>query len=320
MSFGANTVERRVTIPDLPEISELSADDWTLLLSPTQWLGHATPEEFLGISGNDVLDIVPAAEVDACFAEHQIRRSGDARVRQCLLDADVRCIAHALSALLSLSTDATRELIPEQILTVIGDQPVEFDHIGVEIFGKLEWYIELFDRAYAPLGINVVHEHIFPSVQVRRALAYDESLKDVRIGRIYFAHGDNEVNLEVFEATQSWRYIALRQAALYAHLRKDAKLDGAFSRLLHNADVELEPVGHVAFRVPCAETVEAIQSVLLREQESSDSAMRPYVQQVFFNPSDGSTNTKFVVSTELASRLSVDSQIIEIVSYSSPED
>jgi hypothetical protein len=319
LSRGSNILERRVSVPDLPEISELSVEDWTRLLSPHGWLGHVTPEEFLGISGDDVFSIVSAAEIDACFAEHLIRRSGDALVRKCILDADVRCIAHALSALLSLSTDATRDLIPGQIREVIGGQSVQFDHIGIEIFGRLEWYIELFDQAYAPLGINVVHDHIFPSVQVRQALAYDENLKDVRIGRIYFAHGDVEVNLEVFEATQSWRYIALRQAALYAHLRKAEKLDGAFSRLLRNAGVELEPVGHVAFRVPGAETVEAIQNVLLREQKVPESGIRPYVQQVFFNPSDGSTNTKFVVATDLGSRLSVDSQIIEIVSYSAPD-
>jgi hypothetical protein len=43
--------------------------------------------------------------------------------------------------------------------------------------------------------------------------------------------------------------------------------------------------------------------------------MRPYVQEVFFNPSDGSTNTKFVVSQTLPSGLTLESQIVEILSY-----
>ncbi|MGD8324555.1 MAG: hypothetical protein PVF50_09320 [Gammaproteobacteria bacterium] len=320
MSAETSSVQPRIALPELAEIRALSVHDWVALLSPHAWLGHTTPEEFIGISGNDILGIVPETEIDACFAERCVRSSGDALVRKCLLDADVRCIAHALSALLSLSTQATSELIPAQIRDVIGPNQVQFDHIGVEVFGRLEWYIELFDQAYAPLGINVVHEHIFPSVQVRRALAYDEELKDVRIGRIYFSHGDVEVNLEVFEATQSWKFIALRQAALYAHLRERRQLDGAFAQLLRIAGVAAEPVGHVAFRVASAATVEAIQNVLLKEQNAADPVMRPYVQQVFFNPSDSSTNTKFVVATDLGGGLSVDSQIIEIVSYESPAD
>ena len=56
---------------------------------------------------------------------------------------------------------------PDAIRDVIGEHEVHFDHIGIEIFGKLEWYIELFERVYAPLDINVVHEHIFPSMQVQ---------------------------------------------------------------------------------------------------------------------------------------------------------
>jgi hypothetical protein len=166
------------------------------------------------------------------------------------------------------------------------------------------------------MGINVVKDRIFPSVQVRRALAYDPDLADVRIARIFFAHGDNEVNLEVFEATQSWKYIALRQAALYAHLLDPPGRAQAYARLTEAGCAALEPVGHVAFRVSDARIVEDIQAVLLQERSRATTAtMRPYVENVFFNPSDGSTNTKFVVATPLPSGEYLDSQIIEVVSY-----
>jgi len=317
MSVGRRRQVNTFALPNLSAVADLTVHDWASLMSPEGWLGHETPEEFCGISGDDVPQVVPEREIDAYFALRGLRAGEDATIRACLLDADVRCMAHSLSALLSISEDRTRELVPEQVREVIGAQNVQFDHIGVEVFGRLEWYIELFDQAYAPLGINVVNEHIFPSVQVRKALEYDPELQDVRIGRIFFAHGDIEVNLEVFEATQSWQFIALRQAALYAHLRRNANRHALFRNLRSCAGSAIEPVGHVAFRVPCAATVEAIQNVLLHEQVKRAAVMRPYVQQVFFNPSDGSTNTKFVVATDIGCGVRLDSSIIEIISYES---
>jgi hypothetical protein len=300
----------------VPEAARLEISDWRILLCPQSWLGHSTPPEFLGVSGQDVLSVASQFAIDACFADRGTVDADDPKALiRCLLDADVECISHALSALLSMSNQDVEQLVPNGIRSVIGDDGVEFDHIGIEVFGKLEWYIELFDRAYAPLGINVVHEHIFPSVQVRRALEYDEHLGDVRIGRIYFAHGEQQVNLEVFEATQCWQYIAQRQASLYAHLTEPAARGTAFAKLNGNSSAALEPVGHVAFRVSCAEIVESIQSVLLQESRQPDTTMRPYVQHVFFNPADGSTNTKFVTATTLPSGARLDSQIVEIVSY-----
>jgi hypothetical protein len=295
----------------------LSLNAWPVLLCPQTWLGHSTPPEFLGVSADDVHGVAPPTAIDACFSERGIIDEADRETLiRCLLNADVACIAHALSALLSMSNQDVEQLVPTSIRAVIGDGGVVFDHIGVEVFGKLEWYIDLFDRIYAPLGINVVHEHIFPSVQVRRALEYDTQLGDVRIGRIYFAHGEHKANLEVFEATQCWKYIALRQAALFAHLAEPDGRADAFAHVAARAGALPEPVGHVAFRVPCAQTVEAIQSVLLNAaRHGSAMAMRPYVNQVFFNPADGSTNTKFVMATTLPSGRTLDSQIVEVVSY-----
>lgn len=313
MSTGTLPILNRPETPDIDAVSGPPGLDWPALLSPQQWLGHETPAEFLGVSGADVLDVVAREELEAFFAERAVH---DESVLHCLLDADVNCISHSLSALLSMSNDAAKRLMPTRIRRVVGQNDVEFDHIGVEIFGKLEWYIELFDRAFAPMDINVVKEHIFPSVQVRRALQYDANLGDVRIGRIYFSHGEITVNLEVFEATQNWKHIALRQAALYAHLREPTGRRDAFLQMSRSAGLIPEPVGHVAFRVPCAKTVESIQAVLLKESRKSRSpAMRPYVRKAFYNPSDGSTNTKFVMSTEIGSGQKLDSQIVEVISY-----
>jgi hypothetical protein len=308
VSRGVDEKRRRGVAP------LLDLADWRTLLNSQSWLGHSTPPEFVNVAGQDVFSVTSMSDVTAYFAERG--GSPDDPLIATLLDADVECISHALSALLSMSTEDVAKLVPDRIRTVIGADGVIFDHIGIEVFGKLEWYIELFDRAYAPLGINVVHEHIFPSVQVRRALQYDEHLGDVRIGRIYFAHGDQKVNLEVFEATQHWQFIARRQASLYAHLSEPDTRPRAFARLADATDDLLEPVGHVAFRVSCAEIVESIQSVLMRgSREDDGTTLRPYVKQVFFNPADGSTNTKFVETTCLPSGLQLDSRIVEIVSY-----
>jgi len=305
--------------PDIRAIDPSFEVDWETLLNPNFWLGHSTLPAFVGVSAADVRNIASEKELQACFAAHQVNDDKNReRIIGQLLDADVNCISHALSALLSLTNKDARRLIPKEIQHVVGEEDIEFDHIGIEIFGKLEWYIELFKQIFAPLEINVVGEHIFPSVQVKSALQYDQKLGDVRIGRIFFSHGKKKVNLEVFEVSQAWQYIALRQAALYAHLREPATRSKRFSALACQFGVVLEPVGHVAYRVPYAETVESIQSVLLKES-SKDSAglMHPYVEQVIYNPSDNSTNTKFVVSTALPTGERINSQLVEVISYDS---
>jgi len=317
MKTAAPPVTEPAVSLDGGALAALSFAEWRVLLDPETWLKHTTPREFLDVSGDDVVSVATQAELDNSFADRLVADSADAEsLVACLLDADVRSVAHALSALLSMTDDDAKDLMPELIRNVVGDETVVFDHIGIEVFGRLEWYIELFDRAYSPLGINVVGEHIFPSVQVRRALTYDEELRDVRIGRVFFAHGEHKVNLEVFEAIQSWRFIALRQASLYGHLDAPETRADAVARLEATRCPMLEPVGHVAFRVASASTVEAIQNELVRESAKGDArTMRPYSRQVFYNPADGSTNTKFVTTACLPSGRRIDSQIVEIVSY-----
>lgn len=298
-------------------IQRLSGFCWQPLLCPQTWLGHTTPDEFLGVSVSDLLGFVPRSDLEDFLSTRGTATMDDAALQQSdLLRIDIACFSHALSALLSMSCDDAHRLMPVPIAEVLGNEGVAFDHIGIEIFGKLEWYSELFDRAYAPLGINMVREHIFPSVQVRKALEYDPHLGDVRIGRVYFEHGEVQVNLEVFEPAQNWRYIALRQALLFAHLEQPAARLDAVDALLQVVPSAPEPVGHVAYRVDSANTVHEIQRLLLEESSKGSAArMRPYSRQVFFNPSDGSTNTKFVVSTPLANGMAINSQIVEIVSY-----
>ena len=317
MSRPGTQPRRHVPLPDFAAIDRLADAGWPVVLDPDSWLGHETPAPFRTVSGDSVRRIVPQPAIDAHFAARLPGNGADReRIIDDLLDADVNCIAHGLSALLSMTGDDAMRLVPDAIRDVIGDHEVHFDHIGIEIFGKLEWYIELFERVYAPLDINVVHEHIFPSMQVRDALQYDRNLGDVRIGRIFFAYGDNRVNLEIFEAEQYWQFIALRQATLYAHLANSAQRAQAISSLSVSAGVMLEPVGHVAFRVADAAIVNGIQEVLLREHRSGGAHwMRPYTDKVVFNPADESHNSKFVVATLLQSGLAVDSNIIEIISY-----
>ena len=304
-------------LPDFAAVDRFGDAAWSLILNPESWLGHETPALFLTASGDDVRRVVPESEIAAHFAARvPANEANREQIIGILLDADVKCIAHGLSALLSMTSDDAMRLIPDAIRDVIDGHRVHFDHIGIEIFGELEWYIELFDRVYAALDINVVHEHICPSLQVRAALQYDENLGDVRFGRIFFAHDDNRVNLEIFEVEQHWQFIALRQATLYAHLPNCEPRAHAVSNLSDSATVMFEPVGHVAFRVADTATVNGIQQVLLRESRAAGARrMRPYTDKVVFHPADESHNSKFVVATPLPSGLSVDSNIIEIISY-----
>jgi hypothetical protein len=278
--------------------------DLHILLSPEAWLSHNTPMHFLDITGKYVQHVASQQDINACFAARGIKRPEDRRWWiPLLLDVDVASISHA-------------QLLPDCVRKITDKCGVKFDHIGVEIFGKLEWYVELFGRAYAANGIDVVREHVFPSVQVRKALEYDPDLADVRIARIHFRHRDSNVNLELFEATQSWQYIALRQASLYASLAQPSHRAKTFTALAQSIGGPLEPVGHSAFRVPDAEIVEQIQAVVVEQSsKSTPPEIRPYADRVSFNPAEGSTNTKFVVRTTTPSGEKIDSQILEILSY-----
>jgi len=264
-------------------------------LEPDGWLGHQTPERFLLLAGSPVE--IGKDEQARFFARRGLpsaSANGDARsLARELVDLDLRAIAHASSFLLSDGAEQTaRALLPRALSPALASDLPQLDHLGLEVFGQLEWYLGVL-AAWADAGaLKLRGYRIFPSVQVRKVLAYDPQLADVRIARVYFEGAARTLNLEIFEATQHWLHTAARQRATFG---ADSGRD----------EGPLVPVGHLALAVESGKTVEAVHGGLaeacLREEITT-----PYGEEISFNPGDASINTKFRTRG---------GPIIELVSY-----
>ena len=145
---------------------------------------------------------------------------------------------------------------------------------------------------------------------MRRALAYDPHLGDVRIARIYLERGARAKNLELFEVSQDWRFTAARQIANSAHPPRPGV--AALSREVAAASREpVVPVSHVALAVSRRGTLEAVERSLA-EPEGRMAAVRAYADGPCYNPADDSLNTKFRARGEGAGRLG---PILELICY-----
>jgi hypothetical protein len=264
-------------------------------LMPEGWLGHLTLERFVRLA--DSRAEIGEEQQARFFARRGLPMAasnrGSCQMARTLVELDLRAIAHASSFLLSEEAEEiARALLPTELKPAVEADEPQLDHLGLEVFGQLEWYLGVL-AGWAEAGaLKLCGYRIFPSVQVRRALAYDPRLADVRIARVYLEGPSRTVNLEILEATQHWLYTAARHRATFAPEGGD---EGG----------PPVPVGHLALAVENRKTVEAVHCGLaeacLREILST-----PYGDEISFNPGDGSINTKFRARG---------GPIIELVSY-----
>ena len=273
----------------------IDADVLRVDLAPDGWLGHRTLERFVLLAGSPVE--IAEDEETRFFARRGLRGAtsqADARrLARELVDLDLRAIAHASSFLLSDGAEQTaRALLPRALAPALESDVPQLDHVGLEVFGQLEWYLGVLAVWAAAGALKLRGYRIFPSVQVRKVLAYDPELADVRIARVYLEGAARTVNLEIFEVTQHWLYTAERQLATF----------GAGSG--RDGD-PLVPVGHLALAVRSWKTVEAVHG-RLAEACRRETVTTPYGEEISFNPGDASINTKFRARG---------GPIIELVSY-----
>lgn len=264
-------------------------------LTPDGWLGHQTQARFLLLAGTGIeVGEDPQARF---FARRGLpiasASAGSFRLARALVDLDLRAIAHAASFLVCENAERTaRALLPAALAPAVESDEPALDHLGLEVFGQLEWYLGVL-AAWADAGaLKLRGYRIFPSVQVRRVLAYDPKLADMRIARVYLEGPARTLNLEIFEATQHWLYTAARHRATFG---ADHELDGG----------PPVPVGHLALAVESWKTVEAVHCGLA-EACLRENLTTPYGDEISFNPGDASINTKFRARG---------GPIIELVSY-----
>jgi hypothetical protein len=214
-----------------------------------------------------------------------------------LVAVDLRAIAHAASFLLSEPAEETaRELLRDALGSALADDPARLDHVGLEVFGRLEWYLAALEAWQRQGAVRLRGCRVFPSVQVRRALAYDPALGDVRIARVYLESARRRVNLEIFEAAQHWLFTAARQLATYRDAAAPAAAPSAglgtlFRELGSALALPLVPVAHLALAVSRRRTLEAVDRILV-DPARREAIARPY-DGLSYNPGDRSLNTKF---------------------------
>jgi hypothetical protein len=231
---------------------------------------------------------------------------------QALVSVDLRAVAHAASFLLSdEAEDVARELLREAVGSAPADDLPRLDHVGLEVFGRLEWYIAALEGWARQGAVRLRGCRLCPSVQVRRALAWDPQLADVRIARVYLERGPRAMNLEIFEVTQDWRFTAARQIAHFARpLRPGAAALARAASAAARAD--LVPVSHVALVVSRREAVEAVARSLADRRVP---AVPTYADGPCYNPADDSLNTKFRARREAGSGADRLGPILELICY-----
>jgi hypothetical protein len=296
----------------------IRAEDLREAIEPDGWLGCRTLDRFISLAAAPVA--LAEGEADRFFAGRGLSSEGDERdLARELVALDLRAIAHGSSLLLSEHVEQLAlQLLPNPARVAVLDDPPQLDHIGLEVFGRLEWYVEVL-VAWARRGVlRLSGYRIFPSVQVRKALAYDPQLGEVRIARFYLEGRERTVNLELFEVTQHWRYTVARQLGLFAGMPREG-VDRLVGELERSVALPLEPVGHVALEVGHWQTVEAVHRILA-DPRSHDATTRLYDEAVSYNPGDQSVNTKFVTQSGIMAGKPVFGRIVELISYGERRD
>lgn len=287
----------------------ISAKALSSALAPEEWLGPTT-EAFTALA--NATPPVSRTDIRRFFARRKLGL--EPALARALVALDARTIAHGLSLLLSgKGQDIALQPLPERVFSALRDDPPLLDHIGIEVFGRLEWYIEMLRQWTAPGVMRLGDYRVFPSVQVRKALAYDPGLEDVRIARVYVEGGGRDVNLELFEVTQHWLYTVPRRWSLFAGAGRGGQAE--FSAALKGSvPVPLDPVDHLALRVNNWETVRTVHAIL-SGLGTQDADTRLYDTGLSYNHGDGSLNCKFLTRSATFEGSPVFGRVTELISY-----
>lgn len=235
---------------------------------------------------------------------------------------DLAHLAQGLTIVFDSDHDAIlASMMPWHLYDIIQDVKPVIDHVGRELFGPLDFYLELLDRYAAAVGLvhvalppgpNVTEkgDAVFQSVQVVEALRqFDPDLEGVTIGKICFSAVDEPQTtgcLELFQpalrdglAPQCHRHTVERMHNLHS----DKATEGPVT------DLSLQPpVCHLSIEAADVATVFELHEVAQRD---TSGMLMPYVDRVVENTGDGSTNTKISIRSRPDSP--VYNKIIEIV-------
>jgi hypothetical protein len=233
---------------------------------------------------------------------------------------DLEHLAHALTVVFSSDHEVVlKSIMPDHLYLVINEVNPIIDHVGRELFGPIDFYLEVLhdlaprlglDHQPLPPGDKITSngDAVFQSVQVVEALRqFDPDLEGVTIAKIFFAERDRPSAtgcLELFQpalrdgsAPQCHRHTVER----LANLHSDTSEGGATLSMQ-------PPICHISIEAPDVDTVHAIHDVA---KTDTSGMLMPYVDRVVENRGDHSTNTKLSVKSHPDSPLF--NKIIEVV-------
>jgi len=254
------------------------------------------------------LDVVPYLED---------RGAGAPSLIDDLVRIDLTNLAQAFTILFEFDHGLVlRRMMPEHLYTVIRNVSSYIDHVGREIVGPLDFYLQLLadiapdcglshHRLDSGRGVTADGNAVFPSVQVVEALrVVDPDVAGVTIGKTVFTDEKGVAGqrgcVELFQpalrdgsAAQSYKMSLER----LANLRADAGTAGTRA-----------PICHISVRAADVATVHDLHRVA-REDESG--LVRLYLDDVVENAGDNSTITKILIRDRADGRIY--NKVLEVV-------
>ncbi len=198
-----------------------------------------------------------------------------------------RCVREDLSnieqSLQLLSKRNSKEVLQDFLgdyFFLVEEYESEIDHVGKELLGPLSFYLPLLQEICPPLGFVYLSEKVFASTSVVKLLQKeDPNLKGVTIARVYLQQLPlKTVSLELFQASPM-----------------DEKEPQSIRATQDRLSRRKTPIDHLAIRLNSLEEVKSIhQRILTIECEN----FRRGVDEIAFNPGDGSFHTKALIRSD----------------------
>ncbi len=252
---------------------------------------------------------------------------------------DLYNLAHALTIIFEMDRNIIlQQIMPLHLFQVIQDVESEIDHVGRELFGPLDFYLDILreqaeslklNHIILPEGNNVSEngDIVFQSVQVVQALRQtDNHLKGVTIAKIYLKDIQSPSTkgcLELFQVAlrdcsspQNYRFTLARLANLYAN-ENNGRIYKMIDRDINKGYITedgkiplVTPVCHISIR---ARDVQTVYDVHKAAKDDKTGMIMLYLDKVSTNPGDGSVNTKIAIRSDLGTPLY--NKIIEVAHF-----
>lgn len=188
---------------------------------------------------------------------------------------DLKVIQNSLYIANSLKNrniyDFMGQFVDHEIISVLGNSPAYFDHVGFEVLGSLKEYLTILQNIIPSYERD---SKLFESVQLYNMLKkYDQALSKVDILKL---HTNNGNIIELFSCHQHHTKTMDREK--YGSKKSTMRLDVSY------------PLSHIAIRI---EDIVVFQNLVNLLEKKFPLSI--YGEGVYYNPGDMSYNIKLII-------------------------